>query len=249
VTFDPFGDFETQGYLRNLTNEKDPAIVRRLEHASFMTGIDAALEHLTKKKQLSYSDVLETHRILFEAVYPWSGRDCLTTAPELAVSRGSTLFARPEEIQLAANYALTHGQNKRFMKEKPGEIMGYLAYAHPFLDGNGRTIMLIHAVLAQRAGFSIDWAATDKTAYLSGLTKELDDPGKGHLDAYLKPFMRDALPEGQLADQVIKAPGLDGTDEQNEVLGKTTDPALKARYEQQELKRKPSSGTAGRRDP
>jgi len=27
-------------------------------------------------------------------------------------------------------------------------------------------------------------------------------------------------------------------DEQNEVLGKTSDPALKARYEQQELKRK-----------
>ena len=48
------------------------------------------------------------------------------------------------------------------MTEKPGEIMGYLAYAHPFLDGNGRTIMVVHAVLAQRAGFSIDWAATKK---------------------------------------------------------------------------------------
>jgi hypothetical protein len=34
VTFDPFGDFESRGYLRNLAQEKDPAIVRRLEHAS-----------------------------------------------------------------------------------------------------------------------------------------------------------------------------------------------------------------------
>ena len=42
MTFDPFGDFETQGYLRNLAKEKDPDIVRRLEHASFMTGIDGA---------------------------------------------------------------------------------------------------------------------------------------------------------------------------------------------------------------
>jgi cell filamentation protein len=40
VTFDPFGDVETQGYLRNLTKEKDLGIVRHL-----MTGIDAALEH------------------------------------------------------------------------------------------------------------------------------------------------------------------------------------------------------------
>lgn len=238
MTFDPFGDFETQGYLRNLTKEKDLEIVRHLEHASFMTGIDAALEHLTKSERLSYPDLLETHRILFEAVYPWAGKDRQTTAPDLAISRGSILFAHPEDIQRAANYALTRGQDKEFMKAKPGEVMGYLAYAHPFLDGNGRAIMVVYAILSRRAGFSIDWATTDKADYLFALTKELNDPGKGHLDAYLEPFMRDAAPEDHLADEIVQAPGLDGTDEQNEVLGKTSDPALKARYEQEKLKRK-----------
>jgi hypothetical protein len=48
VTFDPFGDFETRGYLRNFANEKDIEIVRRLEHTSFTTGIDAAIAHLVK---------------------------------------------------------------------------------------------------------------------------------------------------------------------------------------------------------
>jgi cell filamentation protein len=48
VTFDPFGDFKTQGYLRNLAKEKDPEIVRRLEHTSFTTGIDAVFERLAK---------------------------------------------------------------------------------------------------------------------------------------------------------------------------------------------------------
>lgn len=43
MTFDPFGDFDKQGYLRNLAKEKDSDIVRRLEHASFTTGIDGAL--------------------------------------------------------------------------------------------------------------------------------------------------------------------------------------------------------------
>jgi fido (protein-threonine AMPylation protein) len=46
------------------------------------------------------------------------------------------------------------------MKARPGQIMGYLAYGHPFLDGYGRTIMTVHSALAQRAGFSIDWTAT-----------------------------------------------------------------------------------------
>jgi cell filamentation protein len=238
VTFDPFGDFKTQGYLRNLAKEKDPAIVRRLEHASFMTGIDAALERLGKIKRLAYPDVLETHRILFDAVYPWAGQDRRTTAPDLAISKGPVLFAHPEHLQRAINYALTHGQDKEFMREKPGVVMGYLAYGHPFLDGNGRTIMVVHGVMAQRAGFSIDWAATDKVGYLSALTKELDDPDKGHLDNYLKPFIRGVIGEDRLAAEIALAPGLDGNDEQNEVLGKTSDPALKARYEQQELKRR-----------
>jgi cell filamentation protein len=140
VTFDPFGDFESQGYLRNLAKEKDPDIVRRLEHASFTTGIDAALKHLTKTKRLFYPDVLETHRILFDAVYPWAGQDRQTTAPDLAISKGPVLFAHPDHIQRAVDYALTFGQDKEFMREKPGVTMGYLAHAHPFLDGKRSVI-------------------------------------------------------------------------------------------------------------
>jgi cell filamentation protein len=237
VTFDPFGDFQTRGYLRNLVSEKDPDIVRRLEHYSFTTGIDDAFQQLAWIKNLSYEDVLGTHKILFEAVYPWAGQDRLQTAPGLAISRGTVLFARPEVIRRAVDYALRKGQDKEFMALRPGEIMGYLAYGHPFLDGNGRTIMVVHSVLAQRSGFSIDWAATSKTDYLAALTSELDDPGKGLLDDYLKPFVKSAVAPNLLAAGVAAAPGLDGNAD-NTVLGKTSEPALQARYEQQELKRK-----------
>jgi cell filamentation protein len=139
VSFDPFGDFESQGYVRNLANEKDVDIVRRLEHTSFMTDIDTTFELLVKAKHLVYGDVLGTHKILFEAVYPWAGQDRLQTAPDLAISKGSVLFAHPQDIRPAAEFALNRGQGKKVMAAKPGEIMGYLAYAHPFLDGNGRT--------------------------------------------------------------------------------------------------------------
>src|SRR4029077_4770797 len=173
VTFDPFGDFATRGYLRNSEKEKDAAIVRRLEHASFTTGIDDAFTRLSKKKPLTYADVLNTHKTLFEAVYPCAGQDRATTSPDIAVSRRGVLFAHPKYIQNAIEHALKLGSDPKTMRDKPGEVMGYLAHGHPFLDGNGRTI--IHAVLAQRAGFSIDWAATGKNAYLDALTKDLDD--------------------------------------------------------------------------
>ena len=239
MTFDPFGDFETEGYLRNYAKENDLAIARRLEHSAFATGLDEAFRALAAVTHLAYDDVLNTHRILFNAVYPWAGQDRTQTAPDIAVSKGGVLFAHPKDIRGAVDFALKSGQDTSFMAAKPGEVMGYLAYGHPFLDGNGRTIMVVHSVLAQRAGFSIDWSKTDKTAYLTALTTELDTPSKGILDDYLKPFMRDAIAYEKLAGSMLQTPGLDGqSPDQNVVLGKTSEPAVQAQYEQQKLKRK-----------
>jgi cell filamentation protein len=238
VTFDPFGDFETRGYLRNVAKAKDPAVVQRLQHNSFLTGIDAALAHLEGRPTLTYGDVLHTHKTLFEGVFPWAGEDRLTNAPHLFIRKGAVLFTHPNDIRKAVDYALQKGQDKAFMRQKPGEVMGYLAHGHPFLDGNGRSIMLVYAELARRAGFGIDWGSTDKDDYLNALTAELENPGQGTLDQYLKPFIRDGA-LGSVADAIKAAPGLDGNNA-DAVAGSTDDPALKARYEAQELKRRPA---------
>ncbi len=71
--------------------------------------------------------------------------------------------------------------------------MGALAHAHPFLDGNGRTIMVVHHELAARAGIAIAWEPTNKVDYLQALTEELQEPEARRLDAYLKPFIREAV--------------------------------------------------------
>jgi cell filamentation protein, protein adenylyltransferase len=248
VTFDPFGDFATEGYLRNFEKEKDLTIVKRAENASFTTGLDEAFATLTKVKVLSYDDVLETHRILFGAVYPWAGQDRTRTAPKLTIKKGPVIFANASEIRAAVEFALRKAQDKDYMKAKPGEIMGYLAYGHPFLDGNGRTIMTAYSVLAQRAGFSIDWSATTKDAYLEALTREIENPPAGHLDTYLKPFMRDPITHEQFATAIVQAPGLDGSlrdAELNQVLGKADEPDVKAQYETMLTKRKNRRGPQG----
>ena len=90
MTFDPFGDSETEGYLRNFEKEKDLAIVKRAENSSFVTGLDEAFAQLAKSKQLTYEQVLTTHGILFGAVYPWAGQDRLQTAPKLSVSKAGS---------------------------------------------------------------------------------------------------------------------------------------------------------------
>jgi cell filamentation protein len=242
VTFDPFGDFATEGYLRNFEKEKDLAIIKRAEHASFVTGLDEAFAYLAKSKVLAYEDVLKVHGILFGAVYPWAGQDRIQTAPKLTIQKGTVIFANVSEITAAVEFALRKGQDKDYMKARPGQIMGYLAYAHPFLDGNGRAIMTVHSVMAQRAGFGIDWSSTKKETYLDALTREIENPSQGHLDAYLKTLMRDPVTHEQLAIAVVQAPGLDGSvqgAELNEVLGDADEPTVKAQYEAMLIKRKP----------
>jgi cell filamentation protein len=237
--FDPFGDFETRGYLRNLFGEKNPDIVRHLEHSSFVEGVDEAFRHLSGIASLSYRDVLDTHKTLFKDMYPWAGQDRLQTVPDIAVSRGSVLFAHPKDVRAAIEYALRLGQDKAFMANNPGEIMGYLAYGHPFLDGNGRTLMVIHTELAQRAGISIDWGVTNKEQYLTMLTQEIDKPSNGILDGYLKPFLRPAVGLNQLAKHIVETKGFDGDQlaDVDKILGKVTDPALQARYKEQKQQR------------
>ena len=240
MIFDPFCDFETRGYLRNSAGEKDLKVVKILEHRSFLAKLDTAFKLLSGIDHLSYQDVLNIHKTLFESVYPWAGLDRKQTAPDIAVSKGSVLFAHPDDAMTAVEHGLKIGKNAEVMARAPGEVMGYLAYGHPFLDGNGRTIMVIHAELAQRAGISIDWAATSKSEYLTSLTRELEHPGKGHLDTYLTPFLRGAVGPGRLANHLAGAAGLGDDSRQpvNEVLGRFDDPVLKARYEKQEQQRR-----------
>lgn len=242
MTFDPFGDFAARGYLRNVARQKDLTIVRQMEHSSFTTGLEEALAELDARETIAYEDVLSTHKTLFEAVYPsWAGQDRLATAPKQVISKGAgndkVIFAYPRDIRRAVEYALKRGQDKAYMAINPGDVMGYLAHGHPFLDGNGRTIMTVHCVLAHRAGISIDWASTKKSDYLSALSRELSDPSKGHLDAYLKPFIDKGIVLNAFAANVVGAPGIDGENEDT-VLGDSEDPKLKAEYEAQELKRR-----------
>lgn len=212
MTFDPFGDFEQRGYLRNKAGLHDATAIKEFEHRAFLDHLSEAVEHLARIAQITYQNVLETHHILFQDVYPWAGQDRQATAPNIAIARGGRddLFAHPRFAQDAVHYALRLAWNHVHMATHPGEVMGYLAHAHPFLDGNGRALMVVHNELAHRAGINIDWMKTTKNAYLEALTRELDRPGTGELDSYLKPFVGPAVPREQSTAMLAKLHGLAG---------------------------------------
>jgi len=230
--FDPFNDIESAGYLRNRFREQDPRIIKRIEHELFIRNLKKAVSHLANKPTLSYEDFLAVHKILFGEFYSWAGQDRLATAPHLLVSKAGTQFCEPPTIRLAVDQGLRLAQHQNRMPEAAGEIMGLFAYGHPFLDGNGRTMLIIHMELAHRAGFSVDWPATTKTDYLSALAREIEWPGRGILDQYLQPFVGPQVYRGQLVDSAVAMRGLDGLDDENQIEGDLRDESVAEKYRQ-----------------
>lgn len=102
------------------------------------------------------------------------------------------------------------GNDVERMRQRLGAVMGAFAWAHPFLDGNGRAVMLVHTELCRRAAILIDWSSTNKAACLGALTAELKHPDAKHLDSYLAPFVRKSGRADDLVTQLRELPGLDG---------------------------------------
>jgi len=61
--FDPFGDYEIAGYLRNTNAEKYLTVVKAAEHALFRAQLPAALTYLAQCRRIGYDDFLNVHRL------------------------------------------------------------------------------------------------------------------------------------------------------------------------------------------
>ncbi len=167
---------------------------------------------------------------------PWAGQDRNQLFPDLAVFKGTpdnprhTAFEHPKGIKRAVEYALRLASDFEYFKNNPGKMMGILAFAHPFLDGNGRTILLVFMELSYRAGFAIDWARTNKVVYLEALSAEIENPSKGHLNQYLSPYIVNITSRSQWPKMIGGIKGLDGLDKENISYASLDDPEIQRVY-------------------
>lgn len=235
--FDPFKDFAQAGYLRNRYAEKDPQIVQELEHQLFRATLDEAIAYLAKRQALAYEDFLAVHGILFSAFYPWAGQDRAATAPDIAVSKAGTWFSHPLDARRAVEEGLRIARDPARLRQRPGEVMGLFAYGHPFLDGNGRTMLVVHSELCHRAGFCIEWHRTRKADYLAALSAEIASPGRAVLDAYLQPFVGVHQDRHLWGGLIGALPGLDGQGTEDTIEGEYSDADVSEKYREFERRR------------
>lgn len=240
--FDPFGDFETAGYLRNYEGLKDLGEVKVQEHAFFEANVEDALKYLQSGQgALTYEHFLEVHGILFRDFYPWAGNDRQMLDVGRLVGKGEVQFESSELSRQAVEWGLRMGNDQETMRQKPGVVMGAFAWGHPFLDGNGRAMLLVHTALCARAGFSIDWRQSRKNSYLQALTAELQTPDKGILDRYFQPMVYRVVNKDDWLAQIIALPGLDGSSQPDEnVAYQDNDRAALQRYSEAKRSRQES---------
>lgn len=239
--FDPFLDFQTAGYLRNFEGLKDLDEVKRLEHFFFETNLEEALEFLKSRRgDLTYEHFLKVHEILFSDFYPWAGKDREELGVGRIVGKGkSTGFELSELSRRAVEWGLGLGNDKEYLIKRPGEVMGAFAWGHPFLDGNGRTMLLVHSELCHRSNFSISWMSSNKTGYLSALSHELNKPEDRVLDKYLLSLIDSSKPRADWVIHFKSLPDLNGMDDSDENIAyQDDDQDAIAQYEEIKRSRK-----------
>lgn len=116
--------------------------------------------------------LLHIHRVLFEDIYDFAGK---VRTVDIAKPDASAPFAHAQFIELEAkrifndlaskNYLSNLG-HENFVKEIAG-LAADLNALHPFREGNGRTIRLYLIMLADHAGYLLDYSQVSADELIS----------------------------------------------------------------------------------
>lgn len=135
---------------------------------------------LHMEKEITIKSWLRCHAILFGDLYPWAGQ-----LRHVLVSKGPVRFNFPSEIVKETDEILIKSRNVDFFTTNMGEVYATMAFNHPFLDGNGRSLNATFTELARRSGFGIAWDEVEKETYLKTLTHGIMLLEYEPLDRYL----------------------------------------------------------------
>ena len=151
--------------LRNLQDIQDPSDLETLEvQISAVALARLAKEPLPGRYDLEH--LAAFHSALFGEIYPFAGRirSIPLTKPEISLQGRSVAYAAPEDISIAAEEgfkALRSGNwsklGQRTIATRFTTAVAIAWQAHPFRDGNTRTMMALVRQLARERGSSLDF--------------------------------------------------------------------------------------------
>jgi cell filamentation protein len=176
----PWEPAEDGVILRNKFGATTKEELDSFEFTYSRTNMGRALEMLKLEQEITLDSWMKCHEILFSEIYPWAGQ-----LRHVDAQRGLVAFNFVSEIEESTNEVLTRAVTPSFFRNNLGQVYSKLAFNHPFLDGNGRSLNAVFTELARRDDVGIAWDRVDKPTYLSalrsGITLGLYEPLHTHL--------------------------------------------------------------------
>ncbi|MEI6054398.1 MAG: Fic family protein [Candidatus Saccharibacteria bacterium] len=176
--------------LQNKLGISDPKDLKKAEQ-QIVSEKSALILNETLPNKFNFEYLLHIHKILFEDIYNFAGQ---IRTVDIAKPNSSAPFAYARFIETEAkrifnilndkNY-LTNISKLEFIKEI-AELSAELNALHPFRDGNGRTIRLFLIMLADNAGYLLDYSQVSSKELIDADKLAFDGDMKLLLDIYKK---------------------------------------------------------------
>jgi cell filamentation protein len=151
--------------LNNKFGITEPAKLQDLESAIY---IRLNVTSLLEKGDLDYSHLKNIHRHLFGKLYDWAGQE-----RTVDIIKGHSHFARKEFIARESNKLFSKLKTEHYLQNlnhtdfcrKLSFYFNEINAAHPFREGNGRTLRAFFDVLSKRAGYRLAWERLNAQEY------------------------------------------------------------------------------------
>jgi cell filamentation protein len=165
----------------------DAAKLQDLESAIY---IRLNVTSLLEKGDLDYTHLKNIHRHLFGKLYDWAGQE-----RTVDIIKGHSHFARKEFIARESNKIFSKLKTDLYLQNlnhtdfcrKLSFYFNEINAAHPFREGNGRTLRAFFDVLSKRAGYRVYWEKLN---------------AKKYTDANISGFNGDYAPLTKLFEQI-----------------------------------------------
>jgi len=126
---------------------------------------------------LDFAHFCAIHHHLFQDVFNWAG-----TPRTVRISKQGSAFCFPEHIEAQATKLFYDLKAKQHLENLPASefaenaahFLAELNAIHAFREGNGRTQLTFFALLANRAGQTLDLEKLDPDAMLSAMIAGFD---------------------------------------------------------------------------
>lgn len=192
MSFQDFYTDKESGVLKNLNGIRDKTNLEKIERVFSKEKANEPVKDFS----ISFAGFKAVHKHLFGEVYEWAGKsrgesvviDGEKHHPDAQsiISKGTSVFAKSEYLesetpkyfvklkktldQLSNDKKLSNDKFSRLVADHIGD----LNHAHPFREGNGRTMRVYMEYLAKEYDFNLPARSFDKDRWMEGSIKAME---------------------------------------------------------------------------